>query len=220
MRLENTFSVSAPLDDVWTALQDPATVAPCFPGAVLTEYDGGTSFGGDVKLKVGPITMNYKGTGSYLERDDATHTVVIDARGRDAKGQGTASAKVTGALKALSDNTTTVHMVAEIAITGRAAQFGRAVIVEVADRIVAQFAERLARTLSGTTSVPTVAASVNAASTDAVRETSPVSPAEDESLNLLAVAVLPTLRRALPAIGATLHFGLLTAILIAVRRNR
>ncbi|KWX68268.1 SRPBCC family protein [Mycobacterium sp. NAZ190054] len=208
MQLENTFTVAAPLPAVWQALQDPRVVAPCFPGAALTECDG-DSFSGEVKLKVGPITMNYQGKGSYLERQDATHTVVIDARGRDSRGQGTAAAKVTGALNALSDSQTEVRMRAEVAITGRAAQFGRAVIVEVADRIVAQFAERLARTLAGNGSgerPPTGAAATGSAVQDS------------DSLDMLTVVVVPALKRALPAIATVTQLGLLTAILVSVRR--
>jgi carbon monoxide dehydrogenase subunit G len=207
VQLENTFTVTAPLAAVWAALQNPKVVAPCFPGASLTECDG-DSFIGDVKLKVGPITMNYQGKGTYIERNETSHTIVIDARGRDARGQGTAAAKVTGSLKALAEDQTEVTMVADVAITGRAAQFGRAVIVEIADRIVAQFAQRLARTLSvgGTTDLPSSAAL-------------PAVEADDsDSLNLMTIAVLPGLKRALPTIATIARLGLLTAILVELRR--
>lgn len=209
MQLENTFTVAAPLAAVWTALQDPAAVAPCFPGATLTGSDD-DSFTGDVKLKVGPITMNYQGKGTYLERRADDHTIVIDARGRDSRGQGTAAAKVTGSLRAVADDTTEVRMVADVAITGRAAQFGRAVIVEVADRIVAQFAQRLARTLAGS-AAPEARPSTPGA-------TPPPQADDAEALNLMAVAVLPGLRRALPALATAAQLGLLTAILVELRR--
>lgn len=208
MQLENTFTVMAPLAAVWAALQDPEVVAPCFPGASLTECDG-DSFTGDVKLKVGPITMNYQGKGTYLKRTETSHTVVIDARGRDARGQGTAAAKVTGSLKAVADDETQVTMVADVAITGRAAQFGRAVIVEVADRIVEEFAQRLARTLSvGGTPDLLSATPVPALGAD-----------DSDSLNLMTIAVLPGLKRALPTMATVAQLGLLTAILVELRRS-
>ncbi|ORB29999.1 SRPBCC family protein [Mycolicibacterium parafortuitum] len=211
MQLENRFTVDAPLAAVWSALQDPQVVAPCFPGASLGECSG-DSFTGDVKLKVGPITMNYQGTGTYIERSEENHTVVIDARGRDSRGQGTAAAKVTGTLKALPDNMTEVTMIADVAITGRAAQFGRAVIVEVADRIVAQFAQRLARTLSG------------GGATDLPSDTLNGVPApvidDADSLNLMSIVVLPGLKRALPVAASAAQLGLLAAILVELRRVR
>ncbi len=145
MQLENTFTIDAPIDKAWEALNTPQTIAPCFPGATLTEYEGNT-FTGTVKVKLGPISLTYKGTGTYKERDDTAHRVVIDAKGRDARGNGTAEATVTGSMVGDGDSTK-VTMVTDMKITGRPAQFGRGVISDVADKIIGQFASCVASKL-------------------------------------------------------------------------
>ncbi len=147
MQLENTFTIDAPIEKAWEALNTPQTVAPCFPGATLTEYEGDT-FTGTVKVKLGPISLTYKGKGTYKERDDAAHRVVIDASGRDSRGNGTAEATVTGTLVAAGPDTTSVTMVTDMKITGRPAQFGRGVINDVADKIIGQFASCVAEKLA------------------------------------------------------------------------
>jgi carbon monoxide dehydrogenase subunit G len=130
MQLENKFTIEAPLDKAWAALNTPETIAPCFPGATLTEYEG-DSFTGTVKVKLGPISLTYKGKGTYVERDDAAHRVVIEAAGRDSRGNGTANATVTGSLEADGPDKTAVTMVTDMTITGRPAQFGRGVMTDV-----------------------------------------------------------------------------------------
>jgi len=139
MKLENNFTIDASVEQAWEALNNPETVAPCFPGATLTSYEG-DSFAGTVKVKLGPIAMTYKGKGTYVSRDEAAHEVVIDATGRDSRGNGTASAKVTASLAADGPDKTAVSMVTDMAITGKPAQFGRGVISDVADKIIGQFA--------------------------------------------------------------------------------
>ena len=146
MQLENTFTIDAPIEKAWEALNTPETVAPCFPGATLTEYEGDT-FTGTVKVKLGPISLTYKGKGVYKERDDAAHRVVIDATGRDSRGNGTAEATVTGTMVADGPDKTSVTMVTDMKITGRPAQFGRGVISDVADKIIGQFAACVASKL-------------------------------------------------------------------------
>jgi uncharacterized protein len=146
MELENTFTIEAPIEKAWEALNTPETIAPCFPGATLTEYEGDT-FTGTVKVKLGPISLTYKGTGTYKERDDANHRVVIDAKGRDSRGNGTAEATVTGTMVADGAEKTKVKMVTDMKITGRPAQFGRGVISDVADKIIGQFATCVASKL-------------------------------------------------------------------------
>ncbi len=147
MQLENKFTIEAPLDKAWAALNTPETIAPCFPGATLTEYEG-DSFTGTVKVKLGPISLTYKGKGTYVERDDAAHRVVIEAAGRDSRGNGTANATVTGSLEADGPDKTAVTMVTDMTITGRPAQFGRGVISDVADKIIGQFAGCVAKKLA------------------------------------------------------------------------
>ena len=146
MQLENTFTIDAPIEKAWEALNTPQTIAPCFPGATLTEYEADT-FTGTVKVKLGPISLTYKGKGVYKERDDAAHRVVIDASGRDSRGNGTAEATVTGTMTADGPDKTAVTMVTDMKITGRPAQFGRGVISDVADKIIGQFASCVASKL-------------------------------------------------------------------------
>jgi len=148
MQLENSFTIDAPIEKAWEALNTPQTIAPCFPGATLTEYEDDT-FTGTVKVKLGPISLTYKGKGVYKERDDAAHRVVIEATGRDSRGNGTAEATVTGTMTADGPEKTSVTMVTDMKITGRPAQFGRGVISDVADKIIGQFATCVASKLGG-----------------------------------------------------------------------
>ena len=147
MKLENNFTIDAPVEKAWEALNNPETVAPCFPGATLTSYEG-DSFAGTVKVKLGPIAMTYKGKGTYVSRDEAAHEVVIEANGRDSRGNGTANATVTASLAAEGADKTVVSMVTDMTITGKPAQFGRGVIADVADKIIGQFAACVARKLA------------------------------------------------------------------------
>jgi uncharacterized protein len=147
MKLENNFTIDVPIDTAWEALNNPETVAPCFPGATLTSYEG-DSFAGTVKVKLGPIAMTYKGKGTYVSRDDDAHEVVIEANGRDSRGNGTANATVTASMVAEAADRTAVSMITDMTITGKPAQFGRGVISDVADKIIGQFAACVARKLA------------------------------------------------------------------------
>lgn len=153
MQLENKFTIDAPIDKAWVALNTPDMIAPCFPGATLTSYEG-DSFEGTVKVKLGPISLTYKGKGTYVDRDDANHKVKIEASGRDSRGNGTASATVTGTMVADGPDKTAVTMVTDMTITGRPAQFGRGVISDVADKIIGQFAGCVASKLAPEAATP------------------------------------------------------------------
>jgi carbon monoxide dehydrogenase subunit G len=153
MQLENTFTVPAGIDQAWAAFNDPRQVAPCFPGATLESYED-DSFTGTVKVKLGPISLTYKGKGTFVERDDAAHKVVIEASGRDSRGNGTASATVTGTLTADSDTQTSVTMVTDMTVTGRPAQFGRGVMADISDKIIRQFSACLATKLGAPAESP------------------------------------------------------------------
>lgn len=147
MELDHTFTVAAPIDAVWQAVTDPQRVAPCMPGARLTGVDGET-FTGTVKVKLGPISLLYKGSGEFLAIDEAAHHVVIKASGSDARGNGTAAATVTVTLTGDGERTDgAVH--SDVKITGRPAQFGRGMIAEVGGRILDSFADCLAGKLAG-----------------------------------------------------------------------
>lgn len=237
MQLENTFTIAAPIEDAWKALNDPELIAPCFPGATLTSYEG-DSFEGTVKVKLGPISLTYKGKGTYVERDDAGHKVVIDASGRDARGNGTAKATVTGTMVADGADRTSVTMVTDMTVTGRPAQFGRGVISDVADKIIGQFSACVAEKLTGpgaassngsgpkhaaeeTTPIPAVppapgerAATVTPAPSASGR---PAQQAPAEAIDLLDSAGAPVLKRLAPALGA---LGVVVLILLVLRRAR
>jgi carbon monoxide dehydrogenase subunit G len=164
--LEHQFSVPAPPDVVWAAVIDPERVAPCMPGATLTAVDG-AEFSGGVKVKLGPVSLTYKGSGQFLETDEQARRVVIKASGKDARGNGTAAATVTVTL-AEEGSGTKGTVVTDLTVTGKPAQFGRGMIVEVGGKILDAFAACLATKLD-TTAAP------------AEPETAPAAqPAEDE----------------------------------------
>jgi carbon monoxide dehydrogenase subunit G len=194
MKLENSFTIDAPVEKAWEALNTPETVAPCFPGATLTKYEG-DSFTGTVKVKLGPIAMTYKGKGTYVTRDAADHRVVIEASGRDSRGNGTANATVTASLAADGDRTA-VTMVTDMTITGKPAQFGRGVISDVADKIINQFSACVARKLApaadaaGEPAGESTGAGSTAASTGAAAEQAPV-PVPAAASATAAVAEAP-----------------------------
>src|SRR6185503_19156574 len=167
MKLENNFTIDAPVEQAWEALNNPETVAPCFPGATLTSYEG-DSFAGTVKVKLGPIAMTYKGKGTYVSRDDAAHEVVIEANGRDSRGNGTANAPVTASMAAEAADRTAVSMITDMTITGKPAQFGRGVIADVADKIIGQFAACVARKLGPAEEEAAPAAVSAAAASEAI----------------------------------------------------
>jgi uncharacterized protein len=141
MELVHEFSVPVPVERAWEVLTDVQRIAPCMPGAQLTDVDGDT-YHGQVKIKVGPITAQYKGTASFTEKDEAAHRVVLKANGRDARGQGNAAATVTAEMAA-ADGGTTVHITTDLSISGRVAQFGRGVMGDVSAKLLEQFVHNL-----------------------------------------------------------------------------
>jgi uncharacterized protein len=146
VKLEHSFIVPADLETVWAAVLDPERVAPCMPGASLSEVDG-DSFKGTVKVKVGPISLQYKGAGEFQEKDEAARKVVIKASGKDTRGNGTASATVTVTLRAEGEGTAG-SVDTDLSITGKPAQFGRGLISEVGGKILDSFATCLATKLA------------------------------------------------------------------------
>jgi carbon monoxide dehydrogenase subunit G len=145
MQLTNEFSVTVPVEQAWAVLLDVEKVAPCMPGATLTSFDG-EAFTGEVKVKLGPVSLTYGGKGRFVERDAAARHVVVEASGKDSRGRGTASAKVSATLLA-DDMGTRVKVTTDLTVTGSPAQFGRGMIADVAKRLVDQFATCLAATL-------------------------------------------------------------------------
>lgn len=148
MEFENNFSVKAPVERVWSYLLDVQAVAPCVPGAALTEVVSDTEYKGTVKIKLGAVQVNYRGTLVLKEVDDAAHRVVISASGSETRGTGSASGTVTSTITQEDANTTSVHMVSEIVVTGRVAQFGRNIMQDVANRLIREFAKCLEANLT------------------------------------------------------------------------
>ncbi len=146
MQLEHSFSVPIGIDEAWGILIDIERIGPCMPGAAIDSVDG-DDFTGTVKVKLGPINLTYKGKATFLEKDEAARRVVIDARGRDARGNGTAAAKVTATMHDDGGRATTVKVNTELDITGKPAQFGRGVMVDVGNKLLGQFADELAKTI-------------------------------------------------------------------------
>src|SRR5215216_7018189 len=146
MQLEHSFTVPAPVEVAWQALLDPERVTPCFPGATLTSVEG-DEFAGTVKVRLGPISLLYKGTGRFASVDEDARRVVLEAAGKDSRGNGTASATVTATV-AGEGSTTTVRAVTDLIITGRPAQLGRGLIGEVGGKILDTFAACLADRLA------------------------------------------------------------------------
>ncbi|WP_030482808.1 SRPBCC family protein [Nocardioides aequoreus] len=137
MDLTHEFTVPAGLEETWAALNDISGVAECFPGAQVTSADD-DSFAGSVKVKLGPIALVYNGTGTFTEKDQAAGRMVVDAKGKDKRGNGTAGAHVTVSMTD-QGGSTKVTVVTDLAITGKPAQFGRGVIQDVSDKLLGQF---------------------------------------------------------------------------------
>ncbi|MPZ65755.1 MAG: carbon monoxide dehydrogenase [Pseudonocardiaceae bacterium] len=199
MKMEHNFTVPAPVDTVWEALLDLERVVPCMPGATLSSHDG-DEFAGTVKVKVGPISLQYKGSGRFTERDEAARHAVIEASGRDARGNGTAAATVTARL-AENGSGTAVTVVTDLSITGRPAQFGRGLISDVGGKIIGQFADCLAVKLGTEQPAPATPTPVRPAP----------APMADE-INLLDSAGVPVLKRLVPVVAG------LTVLFVILRR--
>jgi uncharacterized protein len=155
VQLEHSFSVPVGVDDAWHILLDIERVGACMPGASIDSIEG-DSFTGTVKVKLGPINLTYKGQASFVEKDESARRAVIDARGKDARGNGTAAARVTATL-ADAGGKTDVRVNTELDITGKPAQFGRGVMVDVGNKLLGQFADELARMIRGEPASPPAA---------------------------------------------------------------
>lgn len=137
MDLTHQFTVPTAIEETWARFQDIAALAECFPGAQVTSVDGDT-FEGTVKVKLGPIALTYAGSGTFVEKDEDAHRLVVEAKGRDKRGNGTAGANATLSMSAADDGTA-VEIHTDLSITGKPAQFGRGVIQDVSDKLLGQF---------------------------------------------------------------------------------
>ncbi|MFE9936932.1 SRPBCC family protein [Streptomyces hirsutus] len=213
MELHHEFTVPVPVDDAWPALLDIERVAPCLPGATVEKYDGKTVTG-SVKVKVGPVTVTYRGTAVFEERDETAHRMVLVASGRETRGQGTARATVTATLGE-QDGGTAVSVRTDLTVTGRPAQFGRGVLAEVGERIIGRFAACLSEQLTqppGTAGETGAAATSEAAvATGAPQAVRRAEAPPEEPLDLLRTAGLPVAKRAAAALAGAVVLGLLVA---------
>ncbi len=202
MDLENSFTVPADVETAWKTLLDVEAIAPCMPGATLESVNG-DEFTGNVKVKLGPVSMVYGGEARFVSKDDATHTAIIEGLGKESRGTGTAKANVITKLVAEGPMVTRVDVTTELIITGKAAQFGRGVMQDVAGRLVTQFAGNLEQVIG---------ARAQAAAGGADTPTpAPIKTAD--SINLLETAGVPVLKRAIPVlIGIVVVVGIIVFI--------
>ncbi|MCX4831342.1 SRPBCC family protein [Streptomyces sp. NBC_01016] len=194
MKLENTFAIPVPVDEAWKVLLDVERVAPCVPGATLTGSEGDTHQG-RIKVKLGPISLTYSGTVTFVTRDEDAKVVVLEAGGREARGNGTAKARVTCRLSTAGPGHTDVHVETDLSVTGRPAQFGRGTLAEVSGALMGRFAENLAAELTIDSPQP-LAGSVPAAPLDladtpsarTVKRVAPIAVTAAAALLWLALA--------------------------------
>jgi uncharacterized protein len=182
MDLTHRFSVPIPVDEAWAHFNDIGSVAECFPGATVTSVEDDT-FQGSVKVKLGPIALVYNGSGTFIEKDEVAHRMVVDAKGKDKRGNGTAGAAVVMTMTESpgAGTSTNVEVVTDLAITGKPAQFGRGVMQDVSDKLLGQFVACLETRLSGGAPVTAdVASAPEAAPTPAGSEAPQPQPGPPE----------------------------------------
>jgi len=154
MLIENEFTASAPVEELWAFLLDVQRIAPCMPGAELTEVIDDRNWKGRMTMKFGPVGMAFAGTVTMQERDDAAHRVVLSAKGTEQKGKGAATASVTSWLEPRDDGSSLVKMQADISLTGAVAQLSRGLLPEVSKKLTEQFADCLEQTLAASQPSP------------------------------------------------------------------
>ena len=201
MELINEFEVDAPLDVVWSVLTDVERIAPCLPGAQLQEVEG-DEYRGVVKVKVGPITAQYKGAASFVEKDDAGYRAVLRAEGRDTRGTGNATADITAEMAPTATGTR-VTVTTDLKVTGKVAQFGRGVMADVSKKLMGQFADNLSELLDQVQpdSEPAVDGPASAEVSlpgQAEEQVRVIDAPEAAAVDLLGAAGTPVLKRLLP----------------------
>jgi carbon monoxide dehydrogenase subunit G len=230
MKINNQFSVNVPIAEAWNALTDLERIAPCMPGAQLTGREG-DAYLGTVKVKVGPVISEFAGTALFVEKDESTYHAIIDAKGRDSRGSGNASATITAQLQSDGPARTTVVVETDMKISGKLAQFGSGMIAEVSSKLLGQFASSLEQLLgagpgaAGETpsqadpvaehvadDTPTSSASMNPTPTDSIptifRPSVAAQPVDLTSLAGGAVA-----KRALPVLAGIVLIGVIVYVI-------
>jgi len=213
IELDNSFTVPVPPERAWDVLLDVERIAPCMPGAsVLSISDDGNEIEGQVKVKLGPLSLAYKGTAKFTDKDQANSRLAIEATGKETRGAGTASANVQAVLKpGDATGSTLVSIHTSLNVTGRPAQFGRSLLPEVSGKLIAQFASNL-EALIASDNAPaaaeeTAAPESNGTAADssgAATATPAPAPAikQEESLNAFKFVVIPILKRLIPVAAA------------------
>ena len=210
MELKSDFEVSVGVDRAWEVLTNPELIAPCLPGARLDEVEG-DEFRGAVKVKVGPISSEYRGKATMVEMNRDELRIVIRAEGRDSRGAGNAAADITALMEAASDHSTKVEVTTDLKISGKVAQFGRGVLGDVSAKLMGQFVENLEGMLqesAGEGDAEDEESGDAADAADAAGDAEAAAPAEPEAVDLMD-AVPKGLRFLSPIIGAVLGLGLL-----------
>ena len=211
MRLEHNFTVPAPVNTVWRALLEPERVAPCFPGATITSASD-DEFAGIVKVRLGPISLQYRGSGRFTEIDETAYRTVIETTGTAAGGQSTAAATVTATL-AENGAGTAVTLATDLTITGKPAQFGRGMIEDVGGKIIGQFADCLSKSLAPQQEpAPPAPTSLS----NSHHPASSTSTPQTEEIDLLDAAGSAVARRVITPLAVLL----LLLALILMRRRR
>lgn len=206
MELENSFVVPADIETAWNTLIDVEAIAPCMPGATLTSFDG-DEFAATVKVKLGPVTMNFAGTGRFVSKDDTAYVAVIDATGKETKGAGTAGATITATLTSEGPDSTRATILTDLTVTGKAAQFGRGVMADVSKRLITQFSGNLEQVIASRKE-QAAAAPATDASEPAAPTPAPAAPVLDnDALDLGNAALVPVLKRVAPIVIGVVVVG-------------
>jgi carbon monoxide dehydrogenase subunit G len=179
MKLENEFTVPAPVEQAWQVLLDVERVAPCLPGASI-EGSEGDEHKGTMTIKIGPITARYAGTVKIEDADEAAHRAVMRAHARDQRGQGTAAATITSTMQEVEGGTR-VHVETDMRVTGPAAQFGRGVMQDVSAKLMGRFADCLAEEIAGGAAAPPAVEEAGGAGTPRTDEPAPAAPAPGDA---------------------------------------
>jgi len=202
IELDNSFTVPVPPEQAWHVLLDVERIAPCMPGASVTSVEG-DEVAGQVKVKLGPLSLSYKGTAKFTEKDQASHSIAIEASGKETRGAGTASATVHAGLKpADTEGQTLVSIHTSLNVTGRPAQFGRSLLPEVSGKLIAQFAANLEALIEADAAGETAsAATAEGAEQSGSAETTVALPQQEDSLNLIKLVGGPVLKRVIPVVA-------------------
>ncbi len=214
MELKSDFEVGVGVDRAWEVLTNPELIAPCLPGARLDEVEG-DEFRGAVKVKVGPISAEYRGKATMVELNRDDLRIVIRAEGRDTRGAGNAAADITALMEAASENSTKVEVTIDLKISGKVAQFGRGVLGDVSAKLMGKFVDNLEEMLSESAEDDQgdEAGDDSDSAGEAEAAAPAVEPAEPEAVDLLE-AVPSRLRILAPIIAPILALGLLARRLV------